>query len=58
YALQIANTGVLQAITDNPALELGVNVANGEITYEAVARDLGYRYVPAREALGKTLAAN
>lgn len=58
YALQIANKGVMQAITDNPALELGVNVANGEITYEAVARDLNYRYVPAREALGKTLAAN
>ncbi|MGJ3222319.1 alanine dehydrogenase [Geobacillus thermoleovorans] len=58
YALQIANKGVIQAITDNPALELGVNVANGEITYEAVARDLGYRYVPAHEALGKTLAAN
>ncbi|WJQ07125.1 alanine dehydrogenase [Geobacillus stearothermophilus] len=58
YALQIANKGVMQAITDNPALELGVNVANGEITYEAVARDLGYRYVPAREALGETLAAN
>ncbi|MED0652612.1 alanine dehydrogenase [Anoxybacillus geothermalis] len=58
YALQIANKGVIQAITDNPALELGVNVANGEITYEAVARDLGYRYVPVREALGKTLAAN
>ncbi|ASS97885.1 alanine dehydrogenase [Geobacillus thermocatenulatus] len=58
YALQIANKGVIQAITDTPALELGVNVANGEITYEAVARDLGYRYVPAREALGKTLAAN
>ncbi|WP_031406508.1 alanine dehydrogenase [Geobacillus vulcani] len=58
YALQIANKGVIQAITDNPALELGVNVANGEITYEAVARDLGYHYVPAREALGKTLAAN
>ncbi|ABO68718.1 MULTISPECIES: alanine dehydrogenase [Geobacillus] len=58
YALQIANKGVIQAIADNPALELGLNVANGEITYEAVARDLGYRYVPAREALGKTLAAN
>ncbi|WP_339232545.1 alanine dehydrogenase [Geobacillus sp. FSL W8-0032] len=58
YALQIANKGVAQAIADNPALELGVNIANGEITYEAVARDLGYRYVPAREALGKTLAAN
>ncbi|MFC4184111.1 alanine dehydrogenase [Saccharococcus thermophilus] len=58
YALQIANKGVHQAIADNHALKLGVNVANGEITYEAVARDLGYNYVPVEEALGKQLAAN
>ncbi|GLH63997.1 alanine dehydrogenase [Parageobacillus sp. G301] len=58
YALQIANKGVHQAIADNPALKLGVNVANGEITYEAVARDLGYNYVPVEEALGKQLIAN
>jgi alanine dehydrogenase len=58
YALQIANKGVHQAIADNPALKLGVNVANGEITYEAVARDLGYNYVPVEEALAKQLTAN
>jgi alanine dehydrogenase len=58
YALQIANKGVHQAIADNHALKLGVNVANGEITYEAVARDLGYNYVPVEEALGKQLTAN
>ncbi|AEH49695.1 alanine dehydrogenase [Parageobacillus thermoglucosidasius] len=58
YALQIANKGVQQAISDNPALKLGVNVANGEITYEAVARDLGYNYVPVEEALGKQLTSN
>jgi alanine dehydrogenase len=58
YALQIANKGVHQAIADNPALKLGVNVANGEITYEAVARDLGYNYVPVEEALGKQLIAH
>lgn len=58
YALQIANKGVQQAILDNPALKLGVNVANGEITYEAVARDLGYNYVPVEEALGKQLTSN
>jgi alanine dehydrogenase len=58
YALQIANKGVYQAIADNHALKLGVNVANGEITYEAVARDLGYNYVPVEEALGKQLTAN
>jgi alanine dehydrogenase len=55
YALQIANKGVLKAIADNPALKLGVNVAKGEITYEAVARDLGYNYVPVESAFEKEL---
>lgn len=55
YALQIANKGVMKAVTDNPALLLGVNVANGEITYETVAKDLGYEYVPVEAALDKTL---
>jgi alanine dehydrogenase len=36
YALQIANKGVFKAVTQNEALKLGVNVVNGEITYEAV----------------------
>jgi alanine dehydrogenase len=58
YALQIANKGVHKAIAENPALKLGVNVANGEITYEAVARDLGYEYVPVETALAKELAIN
>ncbi|MEH7110075.1 alanine dehydrogenase [Bacillus sp. JJ1764] len=57
YALQIANKGVFKAIVDNPALKLGVNVANGEITYEAVAKDLGYNYVPVEKALEKELAS-
>ncbi|MGB7999361.1 MAG: alanine dehydrogenase [Anaerobacillus sp.] len=51
YALQIANKGVTAAIQTNPALEKGLNVANGAITYEAVARDLGYEYVPSTDAL-------
>jgi alanine dehydrogenase len=55
YALQIANKGVLKAIADNPALKAGVNVAKGEITYEAVARDLGYNYVPVESAFEKEL---
>ena len=57
YALQIANKGVLKAISENDALKLGVNVANGEITYEAVAKDLDYPYVPVEEALVKELAS-
>ncbi|MEH7301096.1 alanine dehydrogenase [Neobacillus drentensis] len=58
YALQIANKGVFKAISENAALLLGVNVANGEITYEAVAKDLGYDYVTVEKALEKELAAN
>jgi alanine dehydrogenase len=53
YALQIANKGVKQAIADNNALKLGVNAAGGSITYEAVARDLGYAYVPVETAMDK-----
>ena len=57
FALQIANKGVFKAISENAALKLGVNVANGEITYEAVAKDLGYDYVTVEKALEKELAA-
>ncbi|MDM5330153.1 alanine dehydrogenase [Neobacillus sp. CF12] len=58
YALQIANKGVVKAISENPALKLGVNVANGEITYEAVANDLNYEYVPVETALEKEIVLN
>ncbi|MDQ0198058.1 alanine dehydrogenase [Neobacillus ginsengisoli] len=56
YALQIANKGVTKAISENDALKLGLNVANGEITFEAVAKDLGYDYVIPEKALEKDLA--
>ncbi|AOH53658.1 alanine dehydrogenase [Peribacillus muralis] len=51
FALQIANKGALKAILENDALAKGVNVANGEITFEAVATDLGYNYVSVENAL-------
>ena len=51
YALEIANKGVKKAVLENQALKLGVNVAGGEITYEAVARDHGYKYVPVESVL-------
>ena len=50
YAIQIANKGVVKAIAENEALKLGVNVVNGGITYEAVAKDLGYDYKSVEEA--------
>ncbi|MFH0347802.1 alanine dehydrogenase [Bacillus sp. SW14] len=51
YALQIANKGAVKALADNAALRAGLNTANGHVTYEAVAKDLGYEYVPAEKAL-------
>ncbi|MFY4775492.1 alanine dehydrogenase [Metabacillus sp. RGM 3146] len=58
YALQIANKGVYKAILENAALKSGVNVAKGEITYEAVARDLGYTYAAAEAVLEKEFSVN
>lgn len=51
YAVQIANKGALIAVQENPALAEGVNTLNGHITYEAVARDLGYVYKPLKDAV-------
>jgi alanine dehydrogenase len=52
FALQLADKGARQAMLDDPHLLNGLNVHAGHITYEAVARDLGYAYVPAAKALG------
>ncbi|PKM82893.1 MAG: alanine dehydrogenase [Firmicutes bacterium HGW-Firmicutes-14] len=51
YALEIANKGYYAAIRDNKALALGVNVINGKLTCEAVAKDLGIKYTPLEEVL-------
>lgn len=51
YALQIANKGVFQAIQASKPLALGVNTAHGYVTYEAVAKDLGYEYMPIERLL-------
>ncbi|MBC7655662.1 MAG: alanine dehydrogenase [Frankiaceae bacterium] len=51
FAVQLANKGYKQAMLDDPHLMNGLNVHAGKVTYEAVARDLGYAYVPAAEAL-------
>ncbi|MCT8140124.1 alanine dehydrogenase [Anaerobacillus sp. CMMVII] len=55
YAVQIATKGVKKAVAENPALKLGVNVAGGHVTYEVVAKDLGYEYVSVDEALEKVM---
>jgi alanine dehydrogenase len=52
FAVQLANKGARQAMLDDEHLRNGLNVHEGKITYQAVARDLGYDYVPATQALG------
>ncbi len=54
YALEIANKGAIQAITDNAGLAKGVNTLNGYVTYEAVATDLGYTYKAITDAMKLT----
>ena len=51
YAVQLANLGAAEAMMSDPHLRNGLNVHRGMVTFEAVARDLGYDYVPADEAL-------
>ncbi|MBT8055288.1 MAG: alanine dehydrogenase [Xanthomonadales bacterium] len=51
FTLALAKKGAKQAMLDDPHLLEGLNVHRGKVTYEDVARDLGYEYVPAREAL-------
>ena len=51
FALQLANKGPRKALLDDPHLLNGLNVHAGKVTYEAVARTLGYDYTPAALAL-------
>ena len=52
HALDIADQGWKTALASNPHLRNGLNVWNGKITYQAVAENLGYDYVPATTAVG------
>jgi alanine dehydrogenase len=52
FAVQLANKGARRAMLDDAHLLNGLNVHAGSVTYEAVASDLGYGYVPAEKALG------
>ena len=51
YALALADKGWKEALRDNAHLAAGLNVWDGKVTCEPVARDLGYDYVPVSEAL-------
>jgi alanine dehydrogenase len=51
FALAIANKGWKKALSDDAHLKNGLNVADGKVTYKAVADDLGYSYVAAEQAM-------
>ncbi len=51
HALRIARMGWKGALAADPYLAEGLNVHQGEITYEAVATELGYDYRPVAELL-------
>ncbi len=51
FVKSLANLGWVEALQRDPHLKNGLNVAAGRVTYEAVARDLGYDYLSADDAL-------
>ena len=51
YVLHLARAGVHQAMAESPGLKLGVNVANGDVTYAPVAEAVGVRHVNVDVAL-------
>ncbi len=51
HALALADKGWKKALRDDPHLMHGLNVAEGKVTYEAVATALGYEYTAAQNLL-------
>ena len=51
FVLNLVTKGVKLALLDDVHLRNGLNLHLGMVTHEAVARDLGYDYVDAKEAL-------
>jgi alanine dehydrogenase len=51
HALTLANKGWKRALAENAHLLNGLNVAQGQVTYAAVAHALGKTYVPANSLL-------
>jgi alanine dehydrogenase len=51
FALALAEKGWRQACSDDAHLLSGLNVHAGNVTHEAVARDLGYVHMPPEKAI-------
>lgn len=54
YVLALAEHGVAEAVTRDPGLLMGVNVAGGLVTNAAVSQAVDLPFTPAEEALGLT----
>jgi len=51
FILNLANKGYKKALADDAHLLNGLNVHRGDITFEAVANNLGYNYVTPSDAI-------
>lgn len=51
FTLALANKGWRKALSDDIHLRNGLNVCMGEVTYKAVAEDLGFSYAPSEKLL-------
>lgn len=47
FVVELASKGWKRATSENKHLQAGLNICQGNVTYYAVARDLGYQYVDA-----------
>jgi alanine dehydrogenase len=56
FVVDLATRGVHDAVTHNPGLKLGVNVAAGEVTYAPVAEAVGVPFVEVETALAQVPA--
>ena len=54
FVLALADKGWREALRDDPHLRDGLNVHAGQVTYAAVAHDLGFPYVAAETLLAGT----
>jgi len=51
YAIALANKGWKQALREDSALALGLNVHDGQVTYAAVSESFGMSLLPLEEAI-------
>ena len=53
YVMNLANNGLSQALLNDKGFCEGLNICNGEVTIEAVAKEQGYEYTKPMEMLNK-----